>query len=89
MEAELAEAEGEFAEAQEYDGRCQEEARERAAEILAGARVRAEQTARETERVLREHDERSVDVQAEMDAVRNSLTALTGSASEGVTAAGE
>ncbi|MFI6562643.1 cellulose-binding protein [Streptomyces sp. NPDC050534] len=80
-EAELAEAERVFAEAQEYDGRCQEEARERAAEILAGARLREEQITRETEQVLHEHAERCGDVQAEMDVVRNSLTALTGSAS--------
>ncbi|MBY8344845.1 MULTISPECIES: cellulose-binding protein [Streptomyces] len=80
-EAELAAAEREFAQAEEFDRRSQEEARERAAEILAAARSRAEQIARETELVLREHEERSGGVQAEMDVVRNSLTALTGSAS--------
>jgi len=39
-----------------------------------------ERTERETERVLREHGARGEDVQAHMDHVRNSLTALTGRA---------
>ncbi|MBK3647358.1 cellulose-binding protein, partial [Streptomyces sp. MBT33] len=56
-----------------------EEARARAAEILAEARLQEERIARETERVLREHGERWDDVQAQMDFVRSSLTALTGS----------
>jgi hypothetical protein len=80
-EAELAGAERAFGAAQEFDRQCQEEAQARAAEILAAARLREEQIARETEQVLREHGERSGDVQAQMNNVRNSLTALTGSAS--------
>jgi len=80
-EASLSEAKRAFAEAEESARRGQEEAHARAAEILAEARVREERTARETERVLREHGERWDDVQAQMDYVRSSLTALTGSAS--------
>lgn len=79
--AELAEAKRVFDEAEQFAERSQEEAGARAAEILAGARLREEQIARDTEQVLREHQERSGDVQAQMDNVRNSLTALTGSAS--------
>jgi hypothetical protein len=48
--------------------------------VVAQARVRAERIARDTERVLREHGETWDDVQAHMDHVRSSLTALTGRA---------
>jgi hypothetical protein len=69
-----------LAEAQESARRLQEDADARAAELLADARVQEERTARETERVLREHGERWDEVQAHMDHVRSSLTALTGRA---------
>ncbi|MFJ4472715.1 DivIVA domain-containing protein [Streptomyces sp. NPDC089424] len=77
-EAELAEAERDFADAEQAPGREQEKAQALAAEVLAQARAREDQIARETERVLREHGERWDDVQAHMDYVRNSLAALTG-----------
>jgi len=80
-EAELTEARREFMEAEEYAHRCQEEANARAAEILAAARRQEEQIARETEQVLQRHSEQSDEMQVQMDNVRNSLTALTGSAS--------
>nr|WSY54327.1 cellulose-binding protein [Streptomyces sp. NBC_00886] len=79
-EAALAEAQQAFAEAELSDRRRQEEAAERAAEVVAEARVRVERVARDTERVLREHGETWDDVQAHMDHVRNSLAALTGRA---------
>ncbi|MYV41871.1 cellulose-binding protein, partial [Streptomyces sp. SID1328] len=59
---------------------CQDEARARAADILAGARLHAERTARETERVLREHSDTWDDVQAQTSRVRDRLTELTGRA---------
>jgi cell division septum initiation protein DivIVA len=80
-EAELAEAKRAFTEEEELAHQSQEEANARAAEILAAARLREEQIARETEQVLRKHGERSDEMQLQMDNVRNSLTALTGSAS--------
>ena len=79
-EAALVEAQQAFADAELSDRRRQEEAAERAAEVVAEARVRAERVARDTERVLREHGETWDDVQAHMDHVRSSLTALTGRA---------
>jgi hypothetical protein len=79
-EAALGEAQQAFAEAELSDRRLQEQADSRAAEVVAEARGRAERVARDTERVLREHGETWDDVQAHMDHVRNSLTALTGRA---------
>ncbi|MDX2544383.1 cellulose-binding protein [Streptomyces sp. WI04-05B] len=79
-EAALSEAERAFAEAEGSVGRTEEDARIRAAEILAEARVQEERLARETERVLREHGQEWDDVQAHMDHVRSSLTTLTGRA---------
>ncbi|MGW7303289.1 cellulose-binding protein, partial [Streptomyces sp. NPDC054829] len=79
-EAALSDAGQAFAEAEVVGRRRQEEARARAAELIAGARVREERIARETERVLREHGERWDDVRAQMDHVRASLTTLTGQA---------
>ncbi|WP_329251256.1 DivIVA domain-containing protein [Streptomyces sp. NBC_01478] len=79
-EAALAEAQQAFAEAELSDRRRQDEAAERAAEVVAEARVREERVARDTERVLREHGETWDDVRAHMDHVRNSLIALTGRA---------
>ncbi|MET7567278.1 cellulose-binding protein [Streptomyces sp. NPDC005492] len=79
-EAALAEAEQACADAELSDRRLQEEAAERAAEVLAEARVREERIARDTERVLREHGETWDDVRAHMDNVQSSLAALTGRA---------
>ncbi|USQ88757.1 cellulose-binding protein [Streptomyces phaeoluteigriseus] len=81
-EAVLSEAKQALADAEESARRCQEAARARAAELLTEARARAELIARETERVLREHGERWDDVQAHIDHVRGSLSALTGRAVE-------
>lgn len=77
-EAALAKTRQDFKATEAAAGRCQEEARARAAEILAEARVREERIARETERVLREHQERWDDVRAHMDHMRDSLMSLTG-----------
>ncbi|MER6674908.1 cellulose-binding protein [Streptomyces sp. NPDC000983] len=79
-EAALSDAERVLAETRAVVPPYLEEARERAAELLAGARVREERIARETERVLREHGELWDDVRAHMDHVRDSLTTLTGRA---------
>ncbi|WP_336110538.1 cellulose-binding protein [Streptomyces sp. PTD9-10] len=79
-EAALAEAEHALGEAEEFGRRCQEEARVRAAEIVAEAHAREERIALDTERVLREHSETWDDVQAHMDHVRSSLISLTGRA---------
>ena len=76
----LAEAGRALAQAGEAARHLQEDADARAADLLAGARVREERIARETERLLREHGERWDEVQAHMDHVRSSLTALTGRA---------
>ncbi|MYS53762.1 cellulose-binding protein, partial [Streptomyces sp. SID6013] len=76
------EAERELVAAREAAGRRQEEARARAAELVAEARVRQERIARDTERVLREHGERWDELQAQMDSVRSNLSALTGRAVE-------
>ncbi len=79
-EAALSEAKLAFAEAEESVRRSDDDARVRAAELLAEARVLEDRIARETERVLREHGEEWDDVQAHMDHVRSSLTTLTGRA---------
>ncbi|MBL1082106.1 cellulose-binding protein [Streptomyces actinomycinicus] len=79
-EAELAEAERALEEAQGCEGYYQEEARVRADDIIAHARLREEEIARETEQVLREHGETWDDVSAHMDSVRDSLISLTGRA---------
>ncbi|MEU0334210.1 cellulose-binding protein [Streptomyces sp. NPDC006193] len=79
-EAGLCDAERALGEAGEYARRCEEEARARADEIVAGARAQEERIARETERVLREHGETWDDVQAHMDSVRDRLISLTGRA---------
>ncbi|EHN72796.1 hypothetical protein SMCF_7779, partial [Streptomyces coelicoflavus ZG0656] len=70
------------ADAREAAVRRQEEARERAAEVVAEARLCQERVARDTERVLREHGERWDELQAQMDSVRSSLSSLTGRAVE-------
>ncbi|MFI9648948.1 cellulose-binding protein [Streptomyces sp. NPDC052040] len=79
-EAALAEAERALAEAEEAGRRVQADAEAHAAELVAGARLREDRIARETERILREHGETWDCVQAQMDHVRNSLAILTGRA---------
>ncbi|MGA4849359.1 cellulose-binding protein [Streptomyces sp. G5(2025)] len=79
-EVRLVEAERVFAEAREAARHRREDAQALAAEIVAGARLREERIARETERVLREHGEEWDEVRAHMDHVRGSLAALTGRA---------
>ncbi|NEC65517.1 cellulose-binding protein, partial [Streptomyces sp. SID9727] len=66
------------AEAEEAARHGQEDAEARAAELIARARVREERVVRETERVLRVHEEGREEVQAHMAHVRSSLAALTG-----------
>ncbi|MBK3586148.1 cellulose-binding protein, partial [Streptomyces sp. MBT57] len=73
-----AEAARGLAETQEAARHGQEDAEARAAEVLSQARVREERIVRETERVLREHEEGREEVQAHMAHVRSSLAALTG-----------
>lgn len=77
-EAGLAGARRVLAEAEEAARHGQEDAEAQGAELIAGARSRAERVVRETERILREHDEGREDVQAHMAHVRHSLAALTG-----------
>ncbi|MFJ8110275.1 cellulose-binding protein [Streptomyces sp. NPDC096132] len=74
----VVQAQRELAEAEEMNRRREEEARARAAQILAEARLREDRISQETERVLREHSERSDEVRAHMDQVQESLQALTG-----------
>lgn len=79
-EAGLSCAKRDFAEAEDVArARCAE-AGARADAILAEAREKADRIARDTERVLREHGETWDDVQAHMDALRDSLTSLAGRA---------
>ncbi|MGW1090773.1 cellulose-binding protein [Streptomyces sp. NPDC002596] len=77
-EARLAEARRALSEAEEAARHGQEDAEAQAAELIAAARVREERVIRETERILREHEEGREEVQAHMAHVRNSLAALTG-----------
>ncbi|MEU6556133.1 cellulose-binding protein [Streptomyces sp. NPDC046915] len=81
-EAAVLDAERELVAAREGEAPGQEEARARAAEILAEARVREDLIARETERVLREHGETWDLMQAQMDSVRSSLTTWKGRGAE-------
>ncbi|MYT81137.1 hypothetical protein YW3DRAFT_04241 [Streptomyces sp. MnatMP-M77] len=77
-EALLSEAGRDLAATQEAARHGQEDAEARAAELLAEARVREERVVRETDRILREHEEGREEVQAHMAHVRSSLAALTG-----------
>ncbi|MET7858346.1 cellulose-binding protein [Streptomyces sp. NPDC005318] len=77
-EARLDEARRALAETVEAARHGQEDAEAQGAELIAAARVREERVVRETERVLREHEEGREEVQAHMAHVRNSLAALTG-----------
>lgn len=79
-EARLSEAKRVSVEAEESARHGQEDAEARGAELLAAARVRDEQVARETERMLREHGEEWDEVRAHMEHVRSSLATLTGRA---------
>ncbi|MEU0634444.1 cellulose-binding protein [Streptomyces sp. NPDC005989] len=77
-EARLEEARRALAETEEAARHGQEDAEARAAELIAAARVSEERVVRETERIVREHEEGRDEVQAHMAHVRNSLAALTG-----------
>ncbi|MEV8211303.1 cellulose-binding protein, partial [Streptomyces sp. NPDC079189] len=81
----LAEARRALAEEEEAARHGEEDAEAQAAELIAAARVREERVVRETERILREHEEGREEVQAHMAHVRNSLATLTG---RGATAEG-
>ncbi|MEC4017300.1 cellulose-binding protein [Streptomyces sp. H27-D2] len=76
----LGEAQRFYAEAEEAARHGQEDAQARGDQIVAEARVRAERVERETDRVLREHDERREELTSHMTHVRNTLAALTGKA---------
>ncbi|MFJ8753550.1 cellulose-binding protein [Streptomyces sp. NPDC102441] len=82
-EALLGQARRELAEAEEEARHGQEDAEARAAELLSGAGMAEERVVRETDRILREHEEGREEVQAHMAHVRNSLAALTGRAVPG------
>ncbi|MFF2011587.1 cellulose-binding protein [Streptomyces sp. NPDC058195] len=77
-EARLAEARRALAKTEEAARHGQEDAEARAAELIAEAGVREERVVRETERVVREHDEGREQLHAHMAHVRTSLAALTG-----------
>jgi hypothetical protein len=77
----LVEAQRAFSAAGEQARHGQEDAQDRAAELMARARAGADGVARDTERLIREHDEAREVMQARMAHVRNSLAALTGRAS--------
>ncbi|MEU9296763.1 cellulose-binding protein [Streptomyces sp. NPDC048266] len=85
----LAAAEGRLAEARRFLAKTEEEARHgqedaeaRAGEMFAAARLTAERVERETERVLREHEEARDDIHAHMEHIRTALAALTGRVTE-------
>ncbi|WP_335940160.1 cellulose-binding protein [Streptomyces sp. PTD5-9] len=64
--------------AEEAARHTNEDAEARAAELIAEGRAREERVVRETERILREHEEAREELHAHMTHVRNSLAALTG-----------
>ncbi|GAA0339147.1 cellulose-binding protein [Streptomyces blastmyceticus] len=74
----LAESQRRYAEAEEAARHGQEDAEAQAAALIAQARVREERIVRDTERVLREHEERREELRSHMAHVRHSLAALTG-----------
>ncbi|WP_329020091.1 cellulose-binding protein [Streptomyces sp. NBC_00690] len=76
----LAKAKRALAETEEKARHDQEDADARAAELISQARVQEERTTRETDRILREHEESREEMQAHMTHVRSSLAALTGKA---------
>ncbi len=67
-----------YAEAEEAARHRQEDAEDRAAGLLAQARVEVERIERATERVLARHAEQREELRTHMTHVRNSLAALTG-----------
>ncbi|HZG03937.1 MAG TPA: cellulose-binding protein [Streptomyces sp.] len=77
-EALLERARREHAEAEETARRLQGDAEAQAAELLAEARLREQRIERETERVVRAHEQRREAVRQHMAHVRASLAALTG-----------
>ncbi|WP_327367870.1 cellulose-binding protein [Streptomyces sp. NBC_01217] len=77
-EARLAEARRALAQTEEAVRHGQEDAEAQGAELIAAARAREERVIRETERILREHEEGREEVRAHMTHVRNALAALTG-----------
>ncbi|WP_406394599.1 cellulose-binding protein [Streptomyces sp. NBC_00887] len=77
-EALLAEARRGLSETEEAVRHGQEDADARAAELLSAAGAARDRVVRETERVLREHEEGREEMRAHMAHVRNSLSALTG-----------
>lgn len=93
-EVALATAKRLYSEAEEAARHAVEDAEAQAAEIVAEARVRADRIARETERVLRGHEESATELRAHLAHVRATLAALTGrdtqpvGASQGAGAAG-
>ncbi|MEU5049485.1 cellulose-binding protein [Streptomyces sp. NPDC021096] len=74
----LGEARRRYADTEEAARHGQEDAEAQAAAVIAQARVREERIARDTERVLREHEERREELKSHMAHVRHSLAALTG-----------
>ncbi|WP_181143645.1 cellulose-binding protein [Streptomyces cinnamoneus] len=74
----LGEARRRYADTEEAARHGQEDAEAQAAAVIAQARVREERIARDTERVLREHEERREELRSHMAHVRHSLAALTG-----------
>ncbi|WP_326697941.1 cellulose-binding protein [Streptomyces sp. NBC_01754] len=85
----LARARRELSEAEEAARHGQEDAEARAAGLLSEARVAEERVGRETDRVLREHEEAGEEVRAHMAHVRTALAALTGRALVGREPAGD
>jgi cell division septum initiation protein DivIVA len=79
-ESRLAEARRALAQAEETARHGQEDAEARGAELLAGGRAREERVGRETDRILREHEEAGDELRAHMAHVRSSLATLTGRA---------
>ncbi|MGW8362383.1 cellulose-binding protein [Streptomyces wedmorensis] len=77
-EARLAEAQRALAETEERARHGQEDAEARAEELRAEARMKAERVERDTERLLREHDESRDEIHSHMEHIRNSLATLTG-----------
>ncbi|HEY9438381.1 MAG TPA: cellulose-binding protein, partial [Streptomyces sp.] len=55
-----------------------QESEARAAELLSAARIQDERVVRETERILREHEERREEARAHLAHVRSALASLTG-----------
>ncbi|OON75942.1 hypothetical protein B1H18_21615 [Streptomyces tsukubensis] len=74
----LAAVERDLARAAETARHTEEDARARGVEALAEARSREERVIRETDRVLRDHEESREELRARLDHVRGSLAALTG-----------